>query len=209
MNPTRGFRIDVDATPYWGHLKQTDKESEFIRHNRNLTVTKGSLRVYIPLQRNIKNFIERDEHVHFIFAGFARSGSIFMKDFKTLPPNKRFYLGGGNSVRGYSLQMLGPLDISGRPIGGRSFAEFGGEGRMRFTETLGGVVFLEGGSVMHSEIPKTKPQVLWGWGIGARYFSQIGPIRLDLAFPSKIRKNAKGKKVDSPFQFYISIGQAF
>ena len=133
------------------------------------------------------------------------------KSLDFVPPNKRFYAGGGGSVRGYGHQLLGPLDTQNVPLGGRSLAEVGTELRIKTTETIGFVTFLEGGSVSVNKMPDFRGRnMLWGTGFGARYYSAVGPIRLDIAFPLKRRKDpSSGKAIDAAFQFYISVGQAF
>ncbi|NBT85166.1 MAG: outer membrane protein assembly factor, partial [Alphaproteobacteria bacterium] len=108
-------------------------------------------------------------------------------------------------------QLLGPLDTQNIPLGGRSLAEVGTELRIKTTETIGFVTFLEGGSVSVNKMPDFRGRnMLWGTGVGARYYSAVGPIRLDIAIPLKRRKDPiSGKAIDAAYQFYISVGQAF
>ena len=105
-------------------------------------------------------------------------------------------------MRGYGYQRAGPIDASNVPIGGRSSLEFGAELRARVTETIGIVPFFDAGNVFASNFPE-RASLLYSVGLGARYYTAIGPIRLDLAFPLKKRPG------DSIVQVYISIGQAF
>ena len=83
--------------------------------------------------------------------------------------------------------------------------EVSGEVRFRMTEHLGLVSFLDGGTVFTNPDFSTEGDdtIRWAAGIGGRYFTIIGPIRLDIAFPINKRS------VDDDYQFYISIGQAF
>jgi translocation and assembly module TamA len=127
-----------------------------------------------------------------------------------ISPVKRFYGGGPGSVRAYGYQKIGPIDTNGIPIGGKSLAEWSGELRFRINESFGAVAFLDAGSVLNAAAPGfSKNSLLYGPGVGLRYFSTIGPVRLDIAFPLKRRKNQSAKFIDAPFQIYISIGQAF
>jgi translocation and assembly module TamA len=137
-----------------------------------------------------------------VLAGYAALGSIVGADLAAIPVDKRLYAGGAGSVRGYGYQLAGPLDASGKPIGGRSSLELGVEFRYRFTESLGIAPFIEAGNVYHTSLPNSV-KLFYGGGIGFRYYTLIGPIRLDLAFPFEKRPT------DSPIQVYISLGQAF
>lgn len=194
LNPTQGVRTDIRITPYLGKLNTS----------HGMTITQGSLTGYLPFMTN--ELGESD----CVFAGFVKGGSIFIKTVDFVPPNKRFYAGGGGSVRGYGYQLLGPVDTQSSPIGGRSLAEIGTELRFKTSETIGFVTFFEGGSVSFNETPDFRGRhMLWGTGFGVRYYSSIGPIRADIGFPLKRRKDTNGKPIDSAFQFYISIGQAF
>ncbi|MCX7338894.1 MAG: BamA/TamA family outer membrane protein [Alphaproteobacteria bacterium] len=194
LDPTSGFRANGKVTPYWG---RADK-------NRGMVIGQAGASAYLPFMTN-----EIGES-RGVLAGFIRGGSIFMQNTNGIPPNKRFYSGGGGSVRGYGYQLLGPLDTLRTPLGGRSLAELGAELRLKASETIGFVTFLEGGSVTTNKIPDFKDKtLLWGAGFGGRYYSPIGPIRLDIAFPLKRRRDSTGNAIDRSYQFYVSIGQAF
>ena len=123
--------------------------------------------------------------------------------------DRRLYLGGGGSILGYKYQLAGPLDGDNDPIGGRGSLEFGVETRIRFNENWGMVLFYDGGILSDEKYPKFSDSSFHGAGIGGRYYTDFGPIRLDLAFPLRVRRDANKKRVDDAFQVYISIGQAF
>ena len=78
-----------------------------------------------------------------------------------------------------------------------------GEVRLRVTEDIGIVPFIDGGTVTEEPYPDFDERFLWAGGLGLRYFTGIGPLRLDVAFP------INGRDGDDLFQFYISLGQAF
>lgn len=197
LNPTSGIKMQLSISPYLGAIKKFSS-TESIKSD-GMTILSGEIKGYIP-------FFEEN----FVIANFLKSGTCFVKNLDLLPPTKRFYLGGGDSVRAYGLQMLSPIDSLGIPIGGRSFIEMGSEFRFKLSNNFGFVTFIEGGSVTQNEIPIfNKAESLWGLGVGVRYFSQIGPIRFDFAFPMKRRSSPTGRKLDSAFQFYVSVGQAF
>ncbi|MEM8818359.1 MAG: BamA/TamA family outer membrane protein, partial [Pseudomonadota bacterium] len=88
-------------------------------------------------------------------------------------------------------------------IGGRSVIEAGMELRFPIVGDLGGVAFVEGGSVSTEVFPDFEEEFLVAAGAGVRYYSPVGPIRFDIGFP------INGRDEDDVFQFYISIGQAF
>lgn len=139
-----------------------------------------------------------------VAAARARFGGIVADGLSDIPANKRFYAGGGSSIRGYEYRRVGPLDADGDPTGGRSVAEFGFELRMLVTEDIGVVPFLDGGQVYETTLPSFDDQMRWAAGLGFRYITPIGPIRLDVALPINGRDG-----IDDRYQFYISIGQAF
>jgi len=119
-----------------------------------------------------------------------------------VPPTKRLYSGGGGSVRGYAQDYIGPLD-HGNPRGGRSVLEAGVELRARLFGDIGGAIFTEAGSVSTETYPDFEDGIQTAAGLGLRYYSPAGPIRVDVAFPINPRSQ------DDAFQVYFSIGQAF
>jgi len=119
-----------------------------------------------------------------------------------LPPDQRFYAGGGGTVRGYKYQSIGPKFPSGRPTGGTSIAAGTLEFRQRFGESFGAAVFVDAGQVSASSTA-FGGNLKAGAGVGARYYTPIGPIRLDVAVPLNKERG------DDTFELYIGIGQAF
>src|SRR5271166_3885429 len=119
-----------------------------------------------------------------------------------LPPDQRFYAGGSSTVRGYRYQTLGPQFPDEKPTGGTAISTGTVEFRQRILGNYGVVGFVDVGQVTANGAPFTSA---WhaGAGIGARYYTPIGPIRLDVAVP--LNKLPGG---DS-FEIYIGIGQAF
>ena len=75
---------------------------------------------------------------------------------------------------------------------------------------MGGVIFVEAGTVTQRKLPTFKTKLLWGTGFGIRYYTDYAPVRLDIAFPLQRRKIPGAKRpYDAPYQFYVSVGQAF
>ena len=140
-----------------------------------------------------------------IAAGRIRLGTIFGARRDDIAPSRRFYAGGGGSVRGYSYQQLGVRDVDGDPIGGRSLAEFSLEARIRlkqFGGNFGIVPFLDGGTLTDTSRPDLR-HWQFGAGLGVRYYSSFGPIRVDVGTPINPRRG------DSRIAVAVSLGQAF
>lgn len=183
FDPTQGNRLTASLTPYVSLIGDT---TQFF-------VARLSDAQYLSLAS--------DDSL--IVAAWGRVGSIFGDQSTDIPATKRLYGGGSGSVRAYGYQTLGPLDADGDPLGGRSQIGAGLELRGRITDELGGVVFVEGGNVYEDPWPDFSQEILWGAGFGLRYYTDLGPIRLDLAFPINPRSQ------DDFFQLYVSLGQAF
>lgn len=196
LNPTKGFKLSSTIKPYWSHK---DKSSNAIDWTSQCSI-------YLPIIQ------DQFENTLFVVASNLKVGMIMMKDFKNeAVPNRRFYSGGPNSIRSYGYQKIGPMDKNGIPLGGRSLTEWTVELRSQFTERVGAVTFFEAGTVMKKGSPiLSGTETLYGTGVGFRYFSSMGPVRLDVGFPLKKRRIPGNKKpIDSPFQIVISVGQAF
>jgi translocation and assembly module TamA len=138
-----------------------------------------------------------------ILAARGRVASLLGADVEDIPASRRLYAGGGGSVRGYAYQSIGPLDANNKPTGGRSLVEMSVEARIRITDSVGIVPFIDGGSASEDTWPSTD-SLQWAAGIGFRYYTPIGPLRLDVATPLNRRPG-----IDDAFAIYISLGQAF
>lgn len=132
-------------------------------------------------------------------AGAANIGA----DRKDISPDLRFFAGGSGSIRGYGYQSVGPLRRK-TPTGGASVMTFSAELRLRLTELIGIVPFLDGGTAFAESLPPYHQPILFGAGLGLRVYTPIGPVRVDLATPL-----ARRKDIDDLVQFYCSIGQSF
>jgi translocation and assembly module TamA len=119
-----------------------------------------------------------------------------------LPPDQRFYAGGSATVRGYRYQSVGPAFADGNPTGGTAVSAGTVEFRQRILGNYGAVAFVDAGQVSANGVPFTNTW-RFGAGIGARYYTSIGPIRLDVAVPLNREQGGDG------FELYIGIGQAF
>ncbi len=183
LDPLSGWRGTVEATPY---LDLQAENAPFLRFS-------GSIARYVDLFGNGRS----------ILAGRVGFGATLSESARDLPADKRFFSGGGGSVRGFEFQTLGPTNSEGDPRGGSSVLEAGLEWRQRIGENWGGVVFLDGGSAFTTVLPSSFRDLRYAAGFGVRYFTPIGPIRADIGFPL----DREGD--ESAFQFYIGLGQAF
>ncbi|MGZ8999343.1 MAG: autotransporter assembly complex protein TamA, partial [Allosphingosinicella sp.] len=195
LDPTSGFRLLARVNP------EASLGNGTYYYARNLI--DGS--AYYPVNDQ------------FVLAGRARFGSIYGIPRQALAPSRRFYAGGGGSVRGFGFQELGPRDILPNPDfdpdkknsnptisvprGGRSLAEFAIEGRYRFGN-LGVVGFIDAGQVYESQFP-TFDSLRFGVGVGGRIYTNFGPLRVDVATPIGRQPG------ESIVSVYMSIGQAF
>ena len=179
LNPTRGYRLRLNLSPEGA---VSDGVRPYVR-----TMIEGTF--YYPVSNSL------------VIAGRAKAGSIQGIDRDALAPSRRYYGGGGGSVRGYGYQRLGPLDPQGNPVGGRSLNEFSIEARYRFGN-FGIVPFLDAGNSYESSLPKGT-DLKFGAGIGGRFYTNFGPMRIDVATPLNRRPG------DGRVALYISIGQAY
>lgn len=179
LDPTEGFRLSARLSP------EASLGSGTQFYGRGLL--EGS--AYYPLDDGL------------VLAGRVRVGSIAGADRELIAPSRRYYAGGGGSVRGFGYQELGPKDIENRPIGGRSLVEGAAEIRYRFGD-YGVVGFVDAGQVYTSSTPGFD-NLRYGVGLGGRFYTNFGPVRLDIATPINRQPG------ESRVSVYVSIGQAF
>ena len=186
LEPTRGTRMELSVTPY----------TEISGDDLAFAVIRATPSLYIPFDPPL---LRRS-----VLATRLSIGTIEGAKRDQVPADKRFYAGGGGSIRGYEYQRVGPLDDDDEPFGGRSLLEVGTELRLRITESFGIVAFFEGGNVYPSLYPDLDDVIRWGTGGGLRYYSPVGPFRLDIGTPVNGRDG-----IDHPVQFYLSLGESF
>ena len=136
------------------------------------------------------------------FALRGQFGSVFGPDLSLTPADYLFYSGGGGTVRGQEYQSLG-VAVGSDTTGGRSFAGLSAEMRVGVTDSIGIVGFADAGYIGEEEFYDVSGTWHSGAGLGLRYDTAIGPIRLDVAVP------LSGPETDENFQVYIGIGQSF
>lgn len=119
-------------------------------------------------------------------------GALYTEDFDKVPASMRFYAGGDNSVRGYDYQTLGPLSPKGNVIGGQYLLVGSVETDYMFRPDWRMAAFIDAGNAFDDFSEPVKSSV----GVGVRWQSPVGPIRLDLAKPID----------DSGFRIHFTLG---
>ena len=184
LDPTRGLRASLRVSP------------EF-------AVRQGIKAGYARVQADASYYKQLGSKV--VLAGRVRLGSIPGTIIDNIAPSRRFYAGGGGSVRGFGYQAIGPKDALGNPTGGRSLTEFSLEARVK-TGIFGGAIslvpFVDAGAVDQTPVPKLR-DIRIGAGLGLRYQTGFGPIRVDVGTPLGRRPG------ESRIGVYVALGQAF
>ena len=189
LDPTHGFRLAAAVTPT---VSLTGRQSEFA-----IILLTGS--TYLDLGAN------PGAPGRSVLALRATAGTVQGANTFDIPPEQRLYAGGTATVRGYRYQSVGPRFPDNRPVGGTALAAGTVEFRQRIGQSFGAVAFVDAGKVTGAGLPPgvTSRGLAIGAGIGARYYTSIGPIRLDVAVPlNKLRG-------DDSFELYVGLGQAF
>ncbi|WP_066555762.1 autotransporter assembly complex protein TamA [Croceicoccus bisphenolivorans] len=184
LDPTEGWRLEAWVSPE-------------ISTNNGTQSTYGRAtlegRYYKPFGESV------------VIAARAKIGTIQGTALDHIAPSRRLFAGGGGSVRGYGYQDIGPKDDLGDPTGGRSLSEFSLEARVRtgmFDGALSFVPFIDAGAVDTTTTPRLR-DLQFGAGVGIRYHTNFGPLRVDLATPINRRPG------DNRIAVYVALGQAF
>ena len=184
LDPTRGVRLNASVAGFPTALGST------------VDIVQGKARA--------SAYYSLDPDSRFVLAGLVGVGAMGGAELGDIPANWRFYAGGGGSVRGYAYNSLGPTGPFGLAvIGGRSLFQASAELRVRVTDTIGIVPFFDAGNAFATSFPNFSAPLATAVGVGVRYYTAIGPIRADIAFPLD-RHVGTG-----PVALYVSIGQAF
>lgn len=122
------------------------------------------------------------------------AGTTLKESFRELPASVRYFAGGDNSVRGYGFETLGPTDDLGNVIGGSHLAIASIEFDRLVAEKWSVAAFVDTGNAFDTSVFK----MATGVGLGLRWYSPVGPIRVDIAHP-----------IDDPnrqFRLHITLG---
>jgi len=184
LDPTAGDRVTLTVQPFLSLL--------------------GDHTAFIRMELYGTEYLKLLDSPRLVLAGWERVGTIQGAGEFAVPPDKRFYVGGSGSLRAYAFQKAGPLDVNDTPLGGNSSLSFGGEIRIKATDEIGVVPFVEGGRAYSGAIPDLGQSLFWGAGLGLRYYTALGPVRADIGIPLTPRSN-----IDGHYQVTLSLGQAF
>ncbi|MBS4163654.1 Uncharacterized protein PRO82_000957 [Candidatus Protochlamydia amoebophila] len=184
LDPTKGAAVQLRIIPSVQFI------SPFFAYSINSLTTS----LYQALTKNKKH----------VFAVKLMFGTILGASKHDIPPPERFYAGAENALRGYRYLTVSPIGREHKPLGGRSLFIYSLELRSKLTKNFGLVTFYEIGNVFQNYYPNFRKKFLQSIGLGTRYYTPIGPLRLDFAVPINRRKH-----IDNAFEVYFSIGQSF
>ncbi len=185
--PTHGIRASLSATPTYS----------LTRGGNFFTILQAGGSTYLDLARLGISAPGRS-----VIAVRGVVGSVQGATTFELPPDQRLYAGGSGTIRGYMYQGVGPLFRDNNPVGGTSLDAGSVEFRQRLFKSFGAAAFIDAGQAAAGSRPFQGPLRV-GVGVGARYYTPIGPIRLDVALP--LQKLPGG---DS-FELYVGLGESF
>ncbi len=181
LDPTSGFRYLLEAEPI------IDLDDSAL-----ITIFSGEASTYLAI----------DEAERYVLAGRIKAGTIIGAALEDVPASRRFFAGGGGSIRGFAFQSASPRDLGDNIIGGLSLFEASLELRVQVTDTIGIVPFVDVGRAFEGPVPDFGDLKI-GAGVGIRYLTPIGPLRLDAAVPLNPGPD------DPSFTIYLGLGQSF
>jgi len=181
-DPAHGARVSLAATP----------TQSFGTHGAT----------FFTLQASGSTYFDLSDDGSSVVALRGLAGSIVGGSNLGVPPDQRLYAGGSATVRGYAYQSIGPRFADGTPVGAKSVDAASVEFRRRLFDDWGAAAFVDAGQASDDGAPFTG-DVRVGAGLGARYYTPIGPVRLDVAVPLTRQHG------DDAFEIYIGLGQAF
>lgn len=183
LDPTKGETLNIKLTPSTNYLAPS---FFYVIHNTALSGYHSLFANRLTLAARV------------VFA------NILGANRNTIPAPDRIYGGSENVLRGYRAYTVSPLHHKKTPMGGRSMLAASIEARFRTQGDFGYVLFYDVGNVYKKNIPELALRQFHSVGLGVRYTTPIGPLRLDVAVPLN-RRHA----IDPSFQIYFSIGQSF
>lgn len=183
LDPSKGGRLSLQISPYY--------------------TPSGSSLYFIKGLVTYRHYLNIIDSPHSILACKLALGTIKGASRDEIPADERFYAGGGGSIRGYAFQSAGPYS-DGIPAGGKSLMELSLELRIKLAQQWGIIGFLDGGRAFSKGLFSGNEDIQWAAGMGVRYYTPIGPVRLDIGVPLKRREG-----IDDSFQIYINLGQSF
>ncbi|WP_413992996.1 autotransporter assembly complex protein TamA [Labrys okinawensis] len=194
LEPTKGYRLKGQVEPFY--------EAKF-----------GNFGLISRVDGSA--YFSFDSMGRYVLAGRVAIGSITGAPADEMPADRLFFAGGGGSVRGYDYRSLGPRLANGFIVGGQSLAEGSLEMRVKVTDSIGIVPFVDAGSAFSSSFPTFDETIKVGAGVGLRYYTGLGAIRLDIArgltqINGRVIDNGRIKRQHTPpAAIYIGLGESF
>jgi translocation and assembly module TamA len=183
LNPTKGYRAAARITP-------------------TISFGNAGTQPFALMQASASTYLDFSGNGRTVLALRGFLGVIPGVSLLAVPADQRFYAGGSGTIRGYKYQSVGPKFPNGQPTGGTALDNGSIELRQRIGANWGAVVFVDAGQISDKGIPFSGTPGI-GAGVGVRYYTSFGPIRLDVAVPLVQRQNV------GVLQAYVSLGQAF
>lgn len=199
--------LGVPATLLWNDTNDSLDRRRGTRAEATLTpypVAVGTVAGLTTLRLDASHYLPLADDARTLLALRGQLGAAFGASTLDLPADLRMYAGGSGTIRGFAYQSVGPLDASGRPLGGSTLLAGTVELRQRIGEQWGVVGFVDAGGVAGERAPEWPARIAAGVGVGVRYYTAIGPLRADIAVPVSGKRDG-----DAGWQIYFGIGQAF
>jgi translocation and assembly module TamA len=187
VDPTHGLRVALTVSPT---LSLGPPNATYI-------ISQLRASAYLDLEDLVGNGPGRTVVAMRALSGYAQGAR-----YIDLPPDQRFYAGGSGTIRGYRFQSVGQQFADGTPVGGTAIDAASLELRQRLGRSYGFAVFADGGRVSQAARPFSG-QYQFGAGAGVRFYTPIGPLRVDFALPLERAANA------DRFEVYVGLGQSF
>jgi outer membrane protein insertion porin family/translocation and assembly module TamA len=191
LNPTRGYQVAFHV----------ESGGRFLPGTFDYAAVSADGRHYVPIGERV------------VIANRLQLGSIDDRgdDPGNVPFSRKFFLGGASSMRGWGRYEVSPLSGSGLPLGGNSLFALSTEVRATVAGNLGGVIFADAGNVWREEWDFSLDDLRYDVGVGLRYRTPVGPIRLDYGYqinpiPGLV---VEGDTTPRRWRIHFSIGQAF
>ena len=184
LDPHRGWRVALRVSP-------------------EVALARGQTSPYVVSQFDLSAY--QPVAAGTVLAERVRLGSIVGTALENIAPSRRFYAGGGASIRGFGYELVGPINANAQLTGGRSLYEFSIEARLHtglFDGAMSFVPFFDAGGVGTGQTPDFR-DMRYGAGLGVRYNTGFGPLRIDVGTPLDRRPG------ESRVGVYIALGQAF
>ena len=223
-DPLHGMRLSASVTPTQSFSRSFNGIGFDPAENKVVPVPEGGSATFVILQGALSGYLDFERFGwsrpgQSVLAARVLAARAYGATQFSLPPDQRLYGGGSATVRGYAYQSIGPQFVGpqfpnpNEPEGGVELAAVSIELRQRFTASIGGAFFVDAGAVtaksglfegqFHEDTGQAQYETGIGAGTGLRYYTPIGPVRIDVAVP------LKHTNVSGSVQLYVGLGQAF